>query len=311
MRVHRLLEWAACALVFGATAAIAQGQGVRVDVDQGGVRVETSVGAMQRDADARIVRTKDFIGLKVFNPALESLGKIEDLVIDPATGKIRYAVLSFGGFLGIGDKYFAVPSQKLSFMSKGKTGVGTLKEDHFILDASKDVLKNAPGFDKNNWPNFADANWSATVDQHFGKRHAAAGERESARATVVRAKDLTGLNVYNVAHESLGKIEELAIDPVAGNIRYAALSFGGVMGIGDKLFAVPWQKLSFVAKGQTSAGTQKGDYCVLDLPKDVLKEAPGFAKDNWPNFSEGNWSSTIDQFYNMRREATGGRPSRR
>ena len=63
--------------------------------------------------------------------------------------------------------------------------------------------------------------------------------------------------IYNGANEKLGKIEEIVIDPAAGKIRYAVLSYGGLLGIGDKYFAVPWQKLSFVPKGQTSSGTEK------------------------------------------------------
>ncbi len=80
---------------------------------------------------------------KVVNAAGEDLGAIQDYMIDLDTGRIAYCVLSFGGFLGMGDKLFAVPWQAMKLDT----------ERHcFVLDASKDRLKNAPGFDKDDWP---------------------------------------------------------------------------------------------------------------------------------------------------------------
>ena len=183
MRVQRLLALATCGLYFGATATLALAQGTQVEVDRGGVRVEVGgkgIKGMQ-NPNIGVVRSKDLTGLGVYNAANESLGKIEDLVIDPAAGTIRYAVLSFGGILGIGDKYFAVPWQKLTFIPKGQTSSGTQREDYVRLDVSKDSLKNLPGFDKNNWPNFADAHWSVTVDHYYGMRREATGQRTPQR----------------------------------------------------------------------------------------------------------------------------------
>ncbi len=86
-------------------------------------------------------------GTDVVNLAGESLGNIKDLMIDTSTGDVSYAVLSFGGFLGMGDKYFAIPWQSLT--------VDTVKE-HIVLNVDKERLKNAPGFAKDHWPGSAD-----------------------------------------------------------------------------------------------------------------------------------------------------------
>jgi primosomal protein N' len=80
---------------------------------------------------------------KVINMAGEHLGKIEDLMIDLENGKVAYAVLSFGGFLGLGNKLFAVPWEALSVRPH---------EHAFALNVSKETLENAEGFDKDNWP---------------------------------------------------------------------------------------------------------------------------------------------------------------
>jgi sporulation protein YlmC with PRC-barrel domain len=108
-----------------------------------------------------IVRSRDLVGLKVYNKQDENLGKIEDLVLDPNSGKIQYAVLSSGGFVGMGTKYFAVPWTVLQLVvaKDTTTRFGTVKEDHFVLDVSKEALKTAAGIDKNNWPSVADQNW--------------------------------------------------------------------------------------------------------------------------------------------------------
>lgn len=82
-------------------------------------------------------------GDKVVNRAGEDLGQIEDFMIDLENGRIAYAVLSFGGFLGMGDKRFAIPWQALKLR---------LYEHAFILDVNKEVLEKAEGFDKDKWP---------------------------------------------------------------------------------------------------------------------------------------------------------------
>jgi sporulation protein YlmC with PRC-barrel domain len=170
-----LTALAASLLLAAAGAGAAErAAGARVDVDRGGVHVDAGAN-MQTGTPA--VRVKDMIGVKVYNPANENLGKIEDLVMDPATGRVRYAVLSFGGFLGMGDKLFAVPWADLKLVPKGTTSAGTVKEDYYVLDVSKESLKIAPGFDKNNWPNFADGNWSINIDKFYTGQRGSATRR--------------------------------------------------------------------------------------------------------------------------------------
>jgi len=106
-----------------------------------------------------VVPAGSITGTKVRNLQGEDLGHIEDLAIEPESGTIRYAVLSFGGFLGIGDKLFAVPWKSLEYSPA---------DDSFVLDAHKDRLKNAPGFDKEHWPNMTDTKWGQKVHEHYG-----------------------------------------------------------------------------------------------------------------------------------------------
>jgi hypothetical protein len=95
----------------------------------------------------------------VMNPAGENLGKLEDLMLDFDNGRVAYGVLSFGGFLGMGDKLFAIPFQALRRDSD---------RNAFVLDVDKEKLKKAPGFDKDNWPNTADRTWGTQVHSFYG-----------------------------------------------------------------------------------------------------------------------------------------------
>lgn len=99
------------------------------------------------------------IGDNVYNHEGESIGDIKEIVLDMLSGKVRYAVLSFGGFFGIGEKLFAVPWAALTLDAENK---------QFLLKIEKDILKNAPGFDKENWPNMADQAWTKKIHSYYG-----------------------------------------------------------------------------------------------------------------------------------------------
>jgi len=115
---------------------------------------------------AKTCRASQLIGRKVENAQGEKLGKIEDIVLDESDGSIAYAVLSFGGFLGMGDKLFAIPFTSLEHkMDKDADDDAPL-----VLNVDKEVLKKAPGFDKDHWPNTADRTWGAEIHQYYNQR---------------------------------------------------------------------------------------------------------------------------------------------
>lgn len=98
-------------------------------------------------------------GTPVVNEAGEDLGKIEDIMIDLTSGRIAYAVLSFGGLLGFGDKLFAIPWEALYVNTE---------EENILVDLDKEILENAPGFDKDNWPDHSDHAWLVQVYEYYG-----------------------------------------------------------------------------------------------------------------------------------------------
>ena len=107
----------------------------------------------------RVLSAGTIVGDRVKNVAGDDLGIIDELMIDTRSGRVAYAVLSFGGFLGIGNKLFAIPWNALRMNPMDRT---------FVLDAGREQLENAPGFDKDNWPDMADERWGAGIHAYYG-----------------------------------------------------------------------------------------------------------------------------------------------
>jgi len=106
-----------------------------------------------------VLSASTLAGDSVRNSSGEDLGKVDEIMIDIPSGRVAYAVLSFGGVLRMGNKLFAVPWSLLAVDEDEKC---------FILDVDRKTLESAPGFDKDNWPDMADTNWGAIVFRHYG-----------------------------------------------------------------------------------------------------------------------------------------------
>lgn len=115
----------------------------------------------------------------------------------------------------------------------------------------------------------------------------AAGKLQ-AGLVLLSASTITGDEVFNLQDENLGKIQDIMLDITEGKIRYAVLSSGGFLGMGDHLFAVPWRAFKLDTENHRF---------LLDIDLDRLKKAPGFNKDEWPNMADPTWNATIDSYY--------------
>ena len=114
-----------------------------------------------RAAVVRHYRLSSLTGMQVRNPSGEELGTIDDYVIDMESGRISYVALSFGGFLGLGDKLFAIPFNAMTLHHDADNNY------YFVLAVPKESLEKAPGFDKEKWPNVADPKWSEDIDRYY------------------------------------------------------------------------------------------------------------------------------------------------
>jgi hypothetical protein len=113
------------------------------------------------DGTRNVVKTQEVVGVDVKDENKDNLGKIEEVMLDKESGRVAYAVLACGGFLGIGEKLFAIPWHAFHYDPEQKA---------FLLDADKEKLKNAPSFDKDHWPDMADRTWGQSVSNYYGSQ---------------------------------------------------------------------------------------------------------------------------------------------
>ncbi|VCU68744.1 PRC-barrel domain protein [Pigmentiphaga humi] len=125
---------------------------------QSGANITGKGSATAEGPGPHIMAADTLDGNKVYSADDEHVGSIKDIMLDVSSGRIAYAVLSSGGFLGMGDKLLAIPWSALTLDTDRKV---------FILDVPADVVKNAEGFDKDHWPSFADAGWATSLHTHY------------------------------------------------------------------------------------------------------------------------------------------------
>lgn len=143
-------------------------------------------GATPKVTATRAFRASTLTGMKVYNTAGDEVGTVNELVINVEKGKVEYVALSVGGFLGIGDKLFAVPWRLMSLkFDEDKT--------YFVVDVSKETLQRAEGFDQDHWPNVADPNWADSIERHYGLNGSThEGTFEKIDGSTLVMKDATG-----------------------------------------------------------------------------------------------------------------------
>ena len=108
---------------------------------------------------------------------------------------------------------------------------------------------------------------------------------------VMAADTLTGDEVRNGADEKLGEITDIMLDIPTGRVAYAVMSVGGVLGIGNKLFAIPWSAMQLDTENKCFR---------LNVAKERFDQAPGFDKDHWPSMADQRWAEDVHAFYEAR-----------
>jgi hypothetical protein len=110
--------------------------------------------------------------------------------------------------------------------------------------------------------------------------------RETSR--LISSEKVAGSNVENTKGDNLGHIEEIMLDKISGRVGYAVLNYGSFLGMGGKLFALPWDVLKY--------DTQRDAY-IIGIPEERLKNAPSFDAATWPNMGDPTWGKGIHDYY--------------
>jgi len=217
-----------------------------------------------------IFQSHDIIGKAVKNPAGETLGNVEDFVIGK-DGKIVYIAMAVGETAGFGGRLFAVSPEAMRLEPNGQ---------HFVLNATKSALEADKGFDANRWPTHADARWGKT-----GKATDTDRKDDGNKEQVFRVSKIKGMTVKNPRGDTLGKIYDVVLDLDENKVAYSGVSFGGVLGVGAKLYAVPCG--AFEMKSLTLNPSDR--VLVLDANKQDFETAPSFSTNAWPPRADERW----------------------
>jgi sporulation protein YlmC with PRC-barrel domain len=200
-------------------------------------------------------------GTAVYDAHGKRIGKVERLVIDRAGGRVAYAVLSFGGFLGIGADHYPIPWPMLDYDEE----LGGYR-----VDISAEQLKNAPKIQQEEGWQQANLDRDQEVHAYWEQ---SAPEQERQTSSLITSDRVEGMPVYDARGKRIGQVERLMIDKPTGRIAYAVLSFGGFLGIGADHYPIPWSMLTY---------NEKPDGFQLDITEEQLKNAPKIEQgENW------------------------------
>lgn len=230
---------------------------------------ENRPAAVRADA-SHAIRMSKLIGIDVHDPQGRKLGEIKDVIMDTSSGRLHYSVLSFGGFLGVGDKLFAIPLAKLRPDGKGR----------LTLDVTKAALASAPSFDDGRWPDWMTDPHRAEVDKHW----AATGTAPVAR--LQRASEVLEAEVRDANRASIGDIKDIVVDLRDSRVRYVVVEFNRAWNPDDKLVALPMSALGAVA----TAGPAQRDASAAAPPR----SAPGFLSLEAPSGVTKGTATAVD-----------------
>ncbi len=231
-------------------------------------------------------RGSELGGVRLRSTNNTNIGRFEDFVIDPATGRIVYGVVVRDD-AGDRGKLYPIPWSAIH------PGAGDRK-DGFSVEFEGTRLSGAPSFPTSEWPNSTNQAWSETVYRHYDVdpywKHPprSAGERDPRPGVTTyretwyrypaswsRLSQLRSVPVRNQQDQQVGQLSDVAIDPSTGRILY------GVVTKDSKLYAVPWTALSLGPSGQ---------FAMVKVGNDPFDEKYAFTNQDWPDMTDRTWT---------------------
>jgi len=210
---------------------------------------------------ATLERSTDLINRVVVNKSGDHIGYLEDLTVELPSGRIVYAALSTKNALGLGGKLFSLPYSAFHWSADRKS---------LVLDLKKDEFDKLDGFDSKSWPTQVGATWAK-----LGSKSAYMPPKD---ARIVRLTSLTGLPVKTAEGVNLGKVQGFGIDYEKERLSYGVMARGGIIGVGAKYFAIPWEALNL-----KSLDLRVDDRCfVVNAAPQDFDDKDGFDFNNWP-----------------------------
>lgn len=221
------------------------------------------------------------LGLEVTNDSQKDLGKIDDLLIDPRSGEIRYAVLEAGGFLGMGEDHRIVPWSLIQVVPDEKE----LGKCHARTQLTEEQVKAAPKCKADENPDSAlDARMEAAFGKNDGWAYAGKGE-----AAFVRSSKLEGVVVKDAANKEIGRVDELVLAPMNSCVAYVVIDTNETAG--RKTVALPWARLEF------STDREKKITGATTVELAHFASAPEYVTKDWKRMSSLAWMNELSSYY--------------
>lgn len=305
---HKIIIGTLCTVLLGASTNLlaAGAMAPQQNKPQGDKPLPRAEKPMSKSTPAMSPSTSrkgsEVVGATLRDRGHEEIGEVEDLVVDPTTGRIDFAVISLDKE-GVDDRWFAVPFDQLGVPTPmvGEDARDASSKDmasEFTLKCDPAKFETARGFSKDKWPDMNAPAWRMEMDKHFDVQKR--GEtpvngdvivsRQSARLSKLLSEDL-----YTQTGEKLGEVNEIAVDPHNARIAFMVVSTGGFLGIGDTLHAIPWDAIQAEPSGSSEAKRLQ-----VNVTKERLEKAPEFHKDQWARMSEQAWISDLYKYYGLR-----------
>jgi len=231
-----------------------------------------------------IERANKVIGKEVMGSDNQKLGKIDNIVVDLDTGRVLYTIVSSGGVVGVGATKIAISPGQFT----------QVKGNNLQVSIDKQKFNGAPKFTSNldQQSELSKADFVSQVYQYFGETpwwQSANAASQGQFLRVYKSSDLIGMKVVDVQDQTLGKVDNLALDLSAGRVAYVILSPDSSTGLGNNLYALPPNEFSANTKDQKALTT--------DVNKDKLAAAPHFAQSEWSKVSDQSYASQVYQYY--------------
>lgn len=243
------------------------------------------------DAENRVVRASELLDNDVYNFTEENVGELNDLIVHLPDGRILFATLESGGFLGLGEETYPFPLGAFRYLPN---------EEALALNIDETQLTDAAGF-ADDWPDLNNADYTTELEQFWG----GLGENiiptnvitgvGSLSGSVARASNLLGSAVYSADGDNLGDIDDMLIDLGNGDVRYVVISIGEFLGLGGELHAIPMNAFTVDTTGafdDTAAAA-----LILNVDQSVLEQAPTFDPNVYPDTTDTDWDAEWQQFW--------------
>jgi len=265
-------------------------------------------------ATGRTVRVSELLDYDVENLNGEDIGDLNDLIIDMSDGRVLFATMEYGGLLGFGANTYPLPLQALRSAAgiTATTGITDadlgLDDNVIVFNIAEETLENAPGYDAD-WPDLNASDFEAEFRQFWSDPSLGAltdslditgtdtvTVTDVVSGSLAKASELIGFNIENADGDNIGEINDLLVDLGSGHVTYAVLSFGGFLGLGDQLVAIP---LRLFESAPETNGNRAVANIVLNVEPETLENAPAFDLDAFPETNTTGWDTEWRQYWDQ------------